>query len=96
LVFGYPLLLGILYQIFHPRFETLETLLIPINFPYMVYVKIFGYYQGDRLVLKAVTMTADVLIYSVLFYPILTVFSMLRAKHKIEASGTPPPPPVFD
>ncbi len=96
LVFGYFYSLSLIYQIFHVSFDTLATLLLPINLPYDIYKSIFGLYYGDPYKVKVLNFVADVIIYAIPFYLALTIFDKMKKKSKVESTHSPPEPPVFE
>ena len=95
LVFGYYFFLGLLYQIYPISFDTLATLLLPLNLPYNIYKSVFGLYYGNPLVVKVLNLTVAILIYSIPFYFILNYFARKRTpvNQNIE---NPPEPPIFE
>lgn len=95
LVFGYYIFLGFLYQIYPVSFETLATLLLPLNLPYDIYKSIFGFYYGSPMVVKVLNFAAAILLYSIPFYLVLTFFAKMK-KSKIQPTEKPPEPPVFE
>ena len=95
LVFGYYLFLILLYQIYSVSFDTLATLLLPINVPYNIYKSIFGFYYGNPTVVKVLNFAAAVLLYSLPFYLALTLFAKMK-KSKAQGNENPPEPPIFN
>lgn len=95
LVFGYYFFLGLLYQIYRVSFGTLAVLLLPLNVPYNIYKSIFGLYYGNPMVVKVLSFAVDILLYSIPFYLVLTLFAKLK-KSKVQATEKPPEPPVFE
>lgn len=96
LVCGYFLFLAILYQVHQVSFETLLTLLIPLNFPYYIYQKIFGLYYGDPRIVKMLNFMAAVILYSIPLYGVLTVISKIRENGKTQVNENPPNPPFWN
>ena len=96
LVFGYFILLGVLYRLFHLSFETLAKLLIPLNLPYDIYKSIFGIYYGNKTLVKILNFAGAILIYSIPFYLALAIFDKFRKKTEIEKIENPPKPPTFE
>ena len=95
LVFGYYAFLILLYQIYPVSFDTLAKLLLPINLPYNIYKSIFGLYYGNPSVVKIFNFVAAVLLYSIPFYLVLTLYARTR-KSKVQGTENPPEPPVFE
>lgn len=95
LVFGYYYSLAILYQMYQISFDTLMRLLLPINLPYNIYKSIFGFYYGDRNLVKVLNFGGAILIYSIPFYLLLTVFDKRRRKSDFQEIKNPPEPPIF-
>jgi len=83
LVFGYYLFLILLYQIYSVSFDTLATLLLPINVPYNIYKSIFGFYYGNPTVVKVLNFAAAVLLYSL---PCLFSTNFICQNEKIQSS----------
>ncbi len=95
LVFGYYAFLILLYQVYPVSFETLATLLLPINLPYNIYKSIFGFYYGNPTVVKVFNFVAAILLYSVPFYLILTLYARVK-KSKVQGTENPPEPLIFE
>jgi hypothetical protein len=96
LVGGYFLFLAVLYQIYPVSFDTLRKLLVPLNFPYEIYKRIFGPYYGSPTEVKILNSIAAVLIYSVPFYLGLTFLAKMRKNSVAEKTEKPPEPPIFE
>ena len=96
LVFGYCFSLAVLYRVYPESFDSLTTLLLPINLPYNIYKNIFGFYRGDPLIVKVLNFAADILLYSVPFYLALTFFAKIKKESKVQAVENPPEPPRFE
>ncbi len=94
LVFGYFLFLAVLYQIYPISFDTLAILLIPLNLPYSIYQKVFGFYYGNPMVVKILNFAGAIILYSIPFYLILAWFEKIK-KNKTQFSDKPPEPPFF-
>lgn len=92
---GYYGFLILLYQVYPVSFETLATLLLPINLPYNIYKSIFGFYYGDPTVVKVFNFVGAVLLYSIPFYLALTLYAKIK-KSNVQATENPPEPPIFD
>ena len=95
LVFGYYVFLALLYQIYPISFDTLATLLLPLNVPYNIYKSIFGFYYGSPTVVIVLNFVVAVLLYSIPFYLVLTLFAKMK-KSKVQGTENPPEPPVFE
>ena len=96
LIFGYYFFLIILYQVYPVSFDTLATLLLPLNVPYNIYKSIFGFYYGNPIVVKVLNVAAAVLLYSIPFYLALIFFGKLRKESKAQGIENPPEPPIFE
>ena len=95
LIFSYFLLLAVLYQIFQLSFQTLATLLIPLNFPYEIYKNLFGMYYGNRNNVKILNYAALILIYAIPFYLIFALYARIKNKSQKQTADSPPKPPAF-
>ncbi len=95
LVFGYYFFLAFLYQIHPISFDTLATLLLPLNLPYNIYKSMLGLYYGNPIVVKILNFAVDILLYSIPFYLVLNYLAKRKKtkSHKIE---NPPEPPIFE
>lgn len=95
-VIGYLALVPFLHGFLNLRDETVALLYEPLNFPYVIYEMIFGSSNDDRTIVMLLVETANVLMYSIPFYLIFTLYAKFKRKSEIKGTATPPEPPIFN
>lgn len=96
LVGGYLTLVPFLWGFLDLRIKTVNLMYIPLELPYAIYEKMFGKSNDDQTLLVILIETANVLIYSIPFYFLFTLYAKAKKKSEIKATDTPPEPPTFN
>jgi hypothetical protein len=97
LMFGYFIFVVLLGTLLHPvNIDTVRTLLQPLDFPYTIYKSIFGLYYGSATLVKVLNYSVALLLYSIPFYVIFTLFAKRKEQIKIQGTESPPEPPKFE
>lgn len=95
-IIGYFIFIVILNKLHPLSIHTLLTLLEPLDIPYRTYESFYGLHSDNKGLLHILNFTADILIYSIPFYLILTLFNKLKPKSNVQEIQNPPEPPIFD
>ena len=95
-VVGYLAFVPFLWGFLDLRNETVALLYRPLDLPHVIYEMIFGSSNDDRTVVRLLVETANVLIYSIPFYFIFTLYAKFKRKSEIKGTATPPEPPIFN